>query len=60
MHRQLGGGEQGFGLSVHHGGKLGHAGGVLHIAVAARLIELVRAQASASGWRIGLNSFALI
>ena len=40
--------------------KLCHARRVLHIAVAARLVELVRAEACAGGRRIGLDGVAFV
>ncbi len=54
--------ERPFGLGIAFGQhpELRHAGRVLHVAVAARLVQLVRAQSRARRGRIGLYGIALV
>ncbi len=52
--------KQKFRAFVADGFKLGHDGGVFHIAVAARLVQFVRTQPGSGGRRIGLDGVAFV
>ncbi len=53
-------GEEGFAPGVAHDAELRRAGGVLHVAVASGLVQLVGREARSRGGRVGLDGVALV